>query len=71
MVDQNCSRCGSELRIITVRVPVPQDPIQVAEGILTLPSGQEYKVRDVVLTPEPVYEAREDVSDCPRCQGGF
>ena len=60
MADHRCDRCGCALRVETVQVPVYLD-LHSAE---TMSTGKAEKV----LTH---YEEREEVSDCPRCQGAY
>lgn len=61
MDDHRCDRCGCPLRVETVLVP-----IRVETPILS----QSVEGPDDDLFPV-IYEEREEVSDCPRCQGAY
>lgn len=57
MTDHKCPRCGTELKVVEVRVPV-YDTIHV-------PGTQ------VPKTAIKHYEVREEVADCVRCTGSY
>lgn len=57
MTDHKCPRCGMELKVVEVRVPV-YDTIHV-------PGTQ------VPKTAIKHYEVREEVADCVRCTGSY
>lgn len=50
-----CSRCGATLKVIPVKVPVYRD--------VETPQGSRREITG--------YEWRDEVADCPRCQGAF
>ena len=63
MTDQDeprCPRCGTPLKIETVRVPKKPETIahdqEDGTGMESEPQG---------------WEERQEVSDCPRCQGAY
>lgn len=58
MDDKKCERCGSELRVETVKVPVFK---------VTHSAGGGYQTKQEI----DHYEDREDVSDCVRCTGSY
>lgn len=57
--EYKCWRCGTALKVETVKVPVYLDH-------LSMKGGEIVKTR--VLAH---YEDREEVSDCPRCTGAY
>lgn len=54
---KTCPICGDELKVITVWVPV----------------YERMTARDTCMSVDVLvrYEEREEVCDCPRCQGGY
>lgn len=54
-----CDRCGEELKVITVRVPVYLDHMYFKDGEI---------IENRVLTR---YDEEEQVCDCPRCHGAY
>ena len=59
MTDHKCNRCGAELKVVEVLVPIPPvDPIP-----------HDMIIDDFFKAVR--YETREDVADCPRCTGGY
>lgn len=57
--DHKCPRCLGPLKVVTVRVPVELERM-------------EFTDHGLVRTKAVVdHEEREEVSDCPRCTGGF
>ena len=59
MTDHRCQRCGTELKVVEVRVAV--SPLVTIPHDMTIGEFLE-GVR---------YETREDVSDCHRCTGSY
>lgn len=55
--DSKCNRCGTALKVETIRVPVWKTEHSAGGG---------YQTRQF-----ETYEDREDVSDCPRCTGSY
>lgn len=54
-----CARCGQELKIVEVRLPVRSNE---TVDLDTHPNGFMEVTR---------YETREEIADCPRCTGSF
>jgi len=59
MTEHRCPRCGGDLKIVTVQVPVYSHH-KIEE------TGEIHTSREL-----RGYEEREEVSDCPRCTGGY
>ena len=59
MTDHKCNRCGAELKVVEVQVPVTRNEIVDLD---THRNGFMSVTR---------YETREDVADCERCTGGY
>lgn len=57
MTDHKCPRCGMELKVVEVQVPV-------CVGHLDRNTMREERL--IVR-----YETREEVADCPRCTGAY
>lgn len=57
--EHKCWRCGTSLKIETVKVPVYLDHLSMKDGEI---------VKTRVLAH---YKDREEVSDCPRCMGAY
>jgi hypothetical protein len=55
--DHKCPRCGTPLKVVTVRKPVYED-VPVLE--------RSYTVKGL-----KGYEDAEEVADCVRCTGGY
>ena len=54
-----CARCGTELKVVEVLVPVTRNEIVDLD---THRNG---------FMPVTRYGTREEVADCPRCTGGY
>lgn len=61
MSEPRCPRCGAELKIEKVKVPVRGEPI-----IHDIEDGGGMESGEIIR-----YEEREEVSDCPRCHGAY
>jgi hypothetical protein len=59
MSEEKCKRCGMELRTITVRVPVYLSELVARKGGI---------IETSLITH---YEEREELCECPRCQGAY
>jgi hypothetical protein len=57
--DPRCPRCGTPLKIETVKVPVYLDHMQMVDG----------KLEETQVLAR--YDEHQEVSDCPRCQGAY
>jgi len=52
-----CHRCGTELKVLTVKVPIYRQDL----------SPDAPQVEQTISH----YEDRDDVADCARCTGGY
>lgn len=60
-----CPTCGDELKVITVRVPVPYLTSHMYEA----PPPKVIGEGPMIVLHQWI--EREEVCDCPRCQGGY